>query len=67
MSIDAKMKDACLDKSFQAHVLDFFMHLHVLNFPCTHLTKAGGHQGGRSGQPGEGLGQREACQRIYGF
>jgi hypothetical protein len=31
------------------HGLDFSMHLHVLNFPCTHLTRAGGHKGERQG------------------
>jgi len=50
MSIDAKMKDACLDKSFQRMCFDFSMHLHVLKFPCTHLTRAGGLKGERQGQ-----------------
>ncbi len=49
MSMDAKVKDARLDKILSSHVLDFFMHLHVLNFPCMHLTRAGGHKGGGQG------------------
>jgi hypothetical protein len=42
-----KMKNACMSgQILSTHVLDFFMHLHVLNFPCTHLTRAGGHRRG---------------------